>query len=232
VNSFRVIKALLFDFDGVILDTEKPIYQSWLEVYQSSGCQLPLSEWSKVIGTSPRGFDPFMSLEQQLGHKVDRESIAPVRRKRELELISERPIQPGIHDYLLGARRLGLKTGVASSSSRRWVGGHLSERGLLNYFDCIRTSDDVGHAKPDPELYHAILQCLNILTNQAIAFEDSPNGILAAKQAGLFCVAVPNEITCQLPLDRADLCLNSLAEMPLDVLISDIEKRWNGDDKY
>jgi len=217
------IQALIFDFDGLILDTEVPVYRSWQELYQSFGCQLPPSSWVHHIGVSPTTFDPFASLEQQLGNAVDRAGLAPQRRAREMQLIATQPIQPGVKPYLADAKRLGLKLGLASSSSSEWVRGHLSRLGLIAYFDSIRTAEDVKHAKPDPALYLAVLKDLAITPGQVIVLEDSPNGLLAAKRAGLFCVVVPNELTNQLPLDNADLCLDSLADLPLEGLLSRVE---------
>ena len=217
------IQALIFDFDGLILDTEVPVYRSWLELYQSFGCQLPPSSWVHHIGVSPGTYDPFASLEQQLGHAVDRASLNPKRRERELELIAEKPLQPGVESYLSDAKKLGLKVGLASSSSCQWVSGHLNRLGLLDYFDSLRTAEDVVHAKPDPALYLTVLEDLEVEPSQAIVLEDSPNGILAAKRAELFCVVVPNELTKLMPLDKADLYLESLADLSLEKLLSRVE---------
>ena len=217
-----MIKALIFDFDGLIIETEEPIYRSWLELYQSLGVPLPFSTWADVIGVAAEGFDPFDNLEKQLGRSLDREQIVPRRQARELELITALPILPGVKDTLIDARGLGLKNGLASSSSCEWVTGHLRRLELIDYFDCIRGKDDVMLAKPDPELFLAVLDDLNIQPQQAIVFEDSPNGILAAKRAGLFCIAVPTPLTRQLPLDQADMQINSLADMPLRDLILEI----------
>jgi beta-phosphoglucomutase-like phosphatase (HAD superfamily) len=119
---------------------------------------------------------------------------------------------------------LGLKLAIASSSTRAWVAGHLERFGLLDAFECIKTSDDVRLSKPDPELYLAALACLGLAPRQAVAFEDSPNGLLAAKRAGLVCVVVPTALTSQLSLDLADLQVESLADMPLKDLLDLISK--------
>lgn len=224
-----MIRALIFDFDGLILDTEGPIYQSWQELFASFGFQLPFSEWAGNIGTAEEPLDPFDLLEAQLGHPVDRESLEAKRRQRELDLIALQPILPGVRDYIEEAHSMGLKLGLASSSSRQWVTGHLRQRGLLSFFECIRTSDDVELTKPHPALYLSALEGLQVNAKEAIALEDSPNGILAAKRAGIFCVAVPNLLTRHLPLHHADLRLTSLAEMPLRELLSIVEKNGRFD---
>jgi HAD superfamily hydrolase (TIGR01509 family) len=214
-----MIRALIFDFDGLILETEGPSYQSWEEVYRSFGFPLPFSTWATIIGTSQGAFDPKQELERLVGGVVDWERVGLIRRERENALIEAQPILPGVEQYLIDARRLGLKTGLASSSSCRWVVGHLTRRGLVDYFDCIRGSDDVHRTKPDPELYLSVLNELDVRGDEAIALEDSPNGIRAAKEAGMFCVAVPNPLTRQLALNMADLRLESLLELPLEQLL-------------
>jgi HAD superfamily hydrolase (TIGR01509 family) len=218
-----VRRALIFDFDGLILDTELPEFQTWQEIYQDHGCDLPFGVWAQCIGTA-EGFNPYTYLEAQLGRPVDREGLTSRRRERCAELLQAQTVLPGVLDYLAAAKRLGLSLGVASSSTRRWVSGHLTRLGLEAHFGCMACSDDVQHTKPDPALYQLALQTLGVQAEHAIALEDSPNGILAAKRAGIFCVAVPNVLTRQLILDQADLCLTSLADLPLEQLLK--QKGW------
>jgi HAD superfamily hydrolase (TIGR01509 family) len=142
----------------------------------------------------------------------------------EMNLVLQLPPLPGTRNYIECAKTLGLKLGLASSSTREWVTGHLARLGLLQYFDCIKSSDDVKKTKPDPELFIKSLECLNVAANEAIIFEDSPNGIAAANQAGIFCVAVPNTLTKQLDTNHADMHLDSLAEIPLKALLDKVEK--------
>ena len=122
------------------------------------------------------------------------------------------------------ARRLGLGLGVASSSDRRWVEGHLERLGLHAHFDVIRCADDVPRVKPDPALYRAVLDAMGVRPEEAVALEDSPNGVLAAKRAGLACVAVPNPLTARLDLSAADLRVASLAELSLPELLTRLRR--------
>jgi len=216
-----MIRAIVFDFDGLILDTELPEFQSWQTIYQAHGYTLPLAVWATCIGTT-EAFDPYAYLEEQLGRAVDREAVQLRQRQQCDALIAAQAVLPGVHDYIADARRLDLQLGVASSSSRAWVHGHLTRLELHQHFVCIACRDDVPRTKPDPALYQAALAALGVRPEEAIALEDSPNGILAAKRAGLFCVAVPNVLTRQLPLDHADLQIPSLAALPLSELLRTI----------
>lgn len=214
-----MIKAIVFDFDGLILDTEISAYQTWQEIFAEYECELPFATWATCIGGSPQLFDPCVYLEEQIGRPIVREEVRQRRRQRHLELITAQSPLPGVEAYLRDARQLGLKIGLASSSPHIWVDTHLARLDIIDYFDSIQCFDDVAHTKPDPELYLAVLHALHVRGNEAIALEDSPNGVLAAQRAGIFCVAVPNLVTNQLPLEHADMRLNSLADIPLEELI-------------
>ena len=218
-----MIRALVFDFDGLILETEGPIFLSWQELYASYGFPLPFEVWATTIGSAEAEFDPARELERLVGQSLDWTAIEPARQRRELALISEQPLLPGVEQTLQEARRMGLKLGLASSSTCKWVNGHLRERGLRPYFEVVRAADDVRLTKPDPELYLAVLSALGVCGAEAVALEDSPNGIRAAKAAGMTCVAVPNHLTRQLALDEADLRLESLAEMSLESLLEKVD---------
>jgi len=213
---------LIFDFDGLILDTEGPIYRAWVEIYQELGADLPLSAWEVWVGGSPDGFDPCGYLETQLGRPVDREALTERASKREEELILAESALPGVEEYIADARRMGLKLGVASSSDCPWVYRHLERLGLRDQFDSIKCAEDVKNVKPSPDLYLAVLDQLGVGPEEAIALEDSPHGITSAQAAGLLCVVVPNPLTSQMPTDHADLELDSLADMPLEGLLSTV----------
>lgn len=213
------IKALVFDFDGLILDTEGPVFQSWQELFKKYGYQLTIEDWQIVIGSAEGTASFFNNLEGKLGEPLDIEKVGPARLAREVELIANQPIRPGVRQYIQDALEMRLKLGVASSSSCKWVMGHLERRGLKPSFDCIMGSDDVAVTKPDPTVYLAVLDRLGVSPAEAIAFEDSPNGVLAAKRAGMYCVAVPNSLTRQLRIEGADLLLDSLEDLSLAQLL-------------
>jgi HAD superfamily hydrolase (TIGR01509 family) len=214
-----MLRALIFDFDGLIMDTEGAILQSWQELYRSHGCELPLDLWLTGVGTAEWDVDLIAELEQQAGCPLDREGLTRERWRREGELVSSLPVLPGVLETLQEARRLGLKVALASSSSCAWLASHLERMGLADHFDVILGGDDVALTKPSPELFLAALESLEVQAGDAVVFEDSLNGILAARSAGIFCVAVPNGVTRHLPLEQADLRVNSLADLPVEKLV-------------
>lgn len=174
--------------------------------------------WGDVIGRGASYFDPYQELVDRLGHDLDREAVLDRRRARHMAMIAELEVLPGVRDAVAEAIRLGLRLGVASSSSRAWVTGHITRLGLEG-FECISCRDDVTNTKPDPELYLSVCACLGVAPEEAIALEDSANGIAAAKSAGMRCVAIPNPMTAGLDLSAADLRLGSLADTAVAELL-------------
>jgi HAD superfamily hydrolase (TIGR01509 family) len=217
-----LIEAVVFDFDGLVFDSETHEYETVVELFAEHGAELPLEVWGQCVGREVGFFDPFAYLEECTGARVDRDGLDARRRARFFERVeTEGPI-PGVEEALRAARSLGLKVGLASSSGRDWVEPQLRRLGLWRYFDCVRTADDVERVKPDPELYRSVLHCLGVEPSRAVAFEDSPNGALAAKRAGMFCVVVPNRITAALQFGEHDLRLESLMQAELAELLGRI----------
>ena len=213
------VRGLLFDFDGLIVDTETPSMASWQELYREHGHELPLEQWMTLVGTIGAPFDPYAHLEELAG-PLDREAVLQRRRDHELSLTDVEDLRPGILEYLEDARALGLKAAIVSSSTQDWINRHLARLERAEHFDAIVAADhDTARAKPAPTLYLEALDRLELDPEEAIAFEDSPNGIKAAKAAGIFCVAIPNGVTAALGFDEADLVLDSLANLPLRTLI-------------
>jgi HAD superfamily hydrolase (TIGR01509 family) len=220
------IRALIFDFDGLILDTETPEYQSWQEIYAEFGYELPIETWGQIVGgNGSSAFDPVDYLESHVGHKLNRTELVARLRARDAEIIAGQPVLPGVLETLTDARRLGLRLAIASSSPHSWVDPHLTWLGLIDQFDVIICVDDVGIAKPDPSLFLRAVEALDVARDEAIIFEDSPNGVLAAKKANIFCVAVPNPITRLLAFEAPDLLLDTLSEMKLEALLGMVEKK-------
>lgn len=206
---------MIFDFDGLIVDTEGPGFRAWSEVYESHGCSLPFDKYSACIGTIG-GFDLHGYLEEQSGRSFERSELENACNARWLELMKDQQLLPGIATCVSSAKTRGLKLAIASSSTQKWVTRNLRRFGLLDQFDAVCTREYVSAVKPDPALYLLALEKLAVTADEAIAFEDSPPGILAAKRAGLYCIAIPNSLTKDLSLDHADRCLSSLEEFDFD----------------
>jgi HAD superfamily hydrolase (TIGR01509 family) len=222
------VRAFLFDFDGLILDTELASRAGWQLLYREHGHELPTDLWATVVGTTHAPFDPMAHLEELVGEPLEREALNERRYAHEIALIEAEELRPGIADYLAAARQHGLKRAVVSSSTRRWVDMHLERLEATAGWDAICTADrDPARAKPAPVLYLEALERLGVAADEAVAFEDSPNGVRAAKAAGIFCVAIPNEVTRNLGLAEAgaDVVLDSLADLPAEALLRQLEAR-------
>ncbi len=189
-----MLKALIFDFDGTILDTETPEFENWQRLYREYENELELMDWGRGIGTWGT-FDPWAHLETKLGYALDRDAIHATQRPQLLKALNAQPMQPGVHELLLEARERGVKLAIASSSDIDWVRGWTDHLGIRESFDAFATRYEVEHVKPDPALYALALNKLGLEPNQAAAIEDSPNGARAALAAGLTCVVVPNPVT-------------------------------------
>jgi HAD superfamily hydrolase (TIGR01509 family) len=219
-----VVKGLIFDFDGLLVETEEPSFQVWQRVYREYGHELPLDRWLTLIGTATATFNPHAHLEERVGHPIDRESLRAQREAYYRELTAMQSLLPGVEDYIREGRRRRMKLAIASSSRRQWIVEHLDRLGIPpDQWDAIVTREDVEQTKPDPALYLEALRRIDVGAAEAIAFEDSRNGVLAAKAAGLFCVAVPNPMTANMDLTIADLRVDSLADLPLTELLEQIE---------
>jgi HAD superfamily hydrolase (TIGR01509 family) len=213
------VRGLLFDFDGLIVDTESSAFAAWSDVYREHGQELELERWSAGIGTLG-GFDPVHHLQELVEESLDHEVIRARAREHELTLVDAELLRPGVAEYLADAGRLGLAKAIVSSGSRDWIDRHLRRLERLYDWDAIVSADhDESRAKPLPTLYLEALAVLGLEPSEAVALEDSPNGVRAARAAGIFCVAVPNPTTASLGLEEADLVLDSLESMPLSELL-------------
>lgn len=205
-------RALIFDFDGTILDTEMPVYQAWADLYERHGQVLDLEMWQGIIGTD-RDPDHFANLEAVVG-TLD-PSLRDWRRVRRDELLHAQEIRPGVLQWLDEAEALGMPVGIASSSPIDWVTRHLDRLDLAHRFACLACCNEVIPAKPDPTSYRLACETLHADPKRSIAVEDSPHGIAAAKDAGMYVVATPHGLTSSLDLSRADLVVETLAELSL-----------------
>lgn len=211
-----MIKALIFDFDGTILDTETPEFYAWQHVYREHGAELGLNEWVRGVGAIG-AFDPYDHLQAFIDGPIDRDDIAARVRAHHQPVIQAQQPRDGILALFEQAHAHGLRMAVASSATHDWVDTHLQRLGLYHHFQVVKCRDDVapGRAKPHPDIYLATLQALAVDAAEAVAIEDSLNGMRAAKAAGIFTIVTPNPVTAQIDFAQADLVLASAALIDL-----------------
>ena len=211
------LEAIIFDFDGTMLDTETPEFQSWQSVYRDHGAILEISDWGRGIGTWG-AFDPWHDLETKIGRSLDKEPIAVAHHARVKAAIQAAELLPGVLDLLEGAKAAGIKLAIASSSNREWVEGWAFKLGILHFFAATATQDDVLRVKPDPALYVLACEKLSVQPQHALALEDSANGARSALAAGLRCAVIPNPVTRTLEFPSGVLKLETLENVRLEEL--------------
>lgn len=211
------IRAVVFDFDGLLCDTESSGYESVRDIFAEHGLTLTPAEWARRwVGRRSAG-RWVEDLEAALGRRLDRPALVERRRKIHHGRALQAPLRPGALDRILEARAAGLPTAVASSSHRPWVTGHLQRLGVDRLIDVVVCGDDVGdRSKPDPAVFLAAADALGVPPASMVVFEDSSHGITAARAAGAgLVIAVPNDVTVHLDLSDADLVVGSLADITL-----------------
>ncbi len=203
-------RALILDFDGTMLDTEKAVYEAWREFYEREGQHLTTEDWLAAVGYV-NGFDPRAHLEKLTGRGFHWPDADTWLSRRTLELVTPLLPFPGVRALLENGTRLGYRIGCASNSSADWVLPGLERLGLRDFFQVVRTRETVTRHKPAPDLYLGALADLGIADPAgSIAIEDSEPGVRAAKAAGLHIVAVPHALTRHQDLSLADEVLDSL----------------------
>ena len=215
-----MIRALVFDFDGLILDTETPLIDAYARVHAAHGVPFDRALFLRCVGHADFTFDPWRDFNPQ----ADRVALEVERRARKDELLFAQPILPGVVALLDAAQTLGFRIGLASNSDHAWVDAHLARLGLFARFDFIACREDAPSPKPEPDLYRHVLNRFGLRGHQAIAFEDSHAGSLAAKRANLWAVAVPNASTAHHDFAHVDLRVGTLAEVTLEGLVATFQR--------
>lgn len=216
-----MLKALIFDFDGLILDTETPEVLVWQSIYKEHGFELPVHEWEKTIGGYGLSkFDAAEHLALLSSGRLDPVSLRLRYRQEVDEIIHANPVLPGVVSMIEQAKENDLQVAIGSSSPHSWVDTHAKRLGIFDYFDRIICAEDVppGRTKPNPDIYLKALDQLKVKKDAAVVFEDSLNGVLASRRAGIFVVAVPNPLTAKMGV-TGDITISSLAELSLPELL-------------
>jgi HAD superfamily hydrolase (TIGR01509 family) len=215
-----MLRALVFDFDGLILDTESSFIEAYAAVHARHGVPFDREPLRREAGYVDYTFDPWHAF----GKAADRAALNAERRERNRELNLLLPIRPGLVPLLDDAQAAGLHLGVASNETHAHVEGHLGRVGLLPRFEFIACREDAASPKPEPDIYRLVLNRFGLRGSEAVAFEDSPIGTLAAKRAGMWVIAVPNETTAECDFTHAHWRAKSLEETPLAELRTRFER--------
>lgn len=209
-----MLRAFIFDFDGLILDTETPLIDAYAEVHAAHGVPFDRVAFLHSVGHADYAFDPWHGFSPH----ADRAALEIERRTCKEKLMLRLKILPGVEALLDAARTHGLRLGVASNSPHSWVDAHLARLDLLNRFDFVGCREDVPSPKPEPDLYKFVLNRFGLRGHEAVAFEDSHTGSLAAKRAQVWTVAAPNASTAHHDFTHVDWLVASLAEVDLPKL--------------
>lgn len=195
-------KAVLFDFDGVILDTEWPIYQSWKRLFEREGQDLAQDIYVKCIGSDFDTWSPPRYLEELTDKSFDWDKENAVRQVEIMRDLANAKPMPGVEKLIKGL--VEKPTAVVSSSSHNWVDGWVDKLGLMPYFNTLVCRGDAPKIKPAPDLFMEASKQLGIAPKDCLVIEDSMNGLLSAHQAGMKVLAVPNRLTSVLDFSQAE----------------------------
>ncbi len=221
------IRALVFDFDGLTVDSAGAEQQAWRDIYLACGTRVQFDDWNDAGEPTALSLDrdPCDQLERQLGERVDRAQIRRQVAQRKAEILANEAPLPGVRGFIDRASEIGLMLGIASQANRRRVEEQLHRLSLRERFDAIRCAEDVSPAMPDSALYISVCDALDVRPADSIAVQSSPGGIRSAKGAGLYCISVPDRVTGSVSMDKADLVLVSLATVTLDEVVERASQR-------
>ena len=213
--------AVIFDFDGIVLDSETPEYESHRRIYERCGVTLTVDEWCGVIGTWTEGHDEqwFTRLIVQSSDAPGRDAYFAERRRIFDEIVPAGPMR-GVQELLTTLRGAGIPTAIASSAPARWVVGAVERLGIRPLFDAVVTGDEVARRKPAPDVYLEAARRLGVDPARSIAIEDSGPGITAARAAGMRTIAIPHWLTERHDLSGADLQVAHAGELTLARLVA------------
>lgn len=214
--------ALIFDFDGTIVDTETAVYESWADAYRFAGIEpIDRERWLDDIGQADgQGLDVRGILCERLGTDEVPADVTAFRTQRRKEMLADEPIRDGVEAWLSYALSQSLPLGVASSSPSSWVHEHLDRLGLAQHFPVVSCADPGIAGKPDPLVFTLAASGLQVDPAHCLAIEDSTHGVSAAIAAGMRCIAAPGPMTVSMDFSHATLRVDSLADLnPADWLI-------------
>lgn len=212
------LHAIIFDFDGLIVDTEYPEYIALSSIYDEYCLELSMDDLRKNIGTQEFSFDPYAQLKNSGKMDLTREQFTAEWDRRKMATIDKAEAMPGVRALLDQAKSAGIKLAIGSSSPLVWVGRLARQVGVFDHFEVIVTKDDVSKTKPSPEIFLLSAERLGVPVNNCVVLEDSLNGLLAAQAAGIRSLWVPNKITAGMRVDPDQPRMDSMEKVDLALL--------------
>ena len=187
----RPLGAVVLDMDGTVLDTERVYVQTFCETVAQFGHSLPADFLHTLVGGTREQFQA--GLRARLGEDFPFDAHRQAYLARRDELLAQGiPMKPGVHELLDTIAALGLKTAIATASTRVNTEDNLVRAGLRGRFSVVVTRDDVEHSKPRPDIFLKAAQGIEVAPLHCLAVEDSHNGVRAAHAAGMMTVMVPD----------------------------------------
>ncbi|MFY7818755.1 MAG: HAD family hydrolase [Akkermansiaceae bacterium] len=209
------LRAVLFDFDGILVDTEWAIYQAWCRCFEEQGRELPLSIYTRCIGSDFATWSPKTYLEELTGKTFDWDRLDRDRQKEIIHELSDEGVMDGVQEIIEVLRARDIPLGVVSSSSHHWVDGWLDQLEIRQYFTHVVCRGDAPRIKPAPDLWLEAARRFDLSPASCLAIEDSHNGLISAQEAGMSVWVVPNRVTSVLDFSSAQerfTCLIEIAE--------------------
>jgi len=203
--------AVIFDFDGVIVGSERMRFSQLKRLLRPKNLYLKKSDFKNMVGKRTTAF-----LKERFGKKLTLKEVIEIAENRRVEelvyLKKHTKLISGVKPLIKLLRTRGIKLAVATGSRRKIVNTVLRRSGLLNYFDVLITGEDFESSKPNPEVYKLALAKLKTSAKNTVVIEDSPAGVLAAKRAGISCIAITTTQP-KMNLKKADIVANSFKEI-------------------
>lgn len=217
-----MLKALIIDFDGVIIDTERVHYelnQLWFQ--EHAGIDLPLDDYVVCVGANLKAL--FDHLRDKYGITLTEADMPRDEASEVARRTNQLPLLPCVRDLIETARKKGLVVTLCTSSHRERVLRQLERLEIRDLFDAVTTADDVTRVKPFPDLYLKALEKAGVRPEEALVIEDSRNGLLSARAAGVPCLIAYNSVTQYLDFTGAYEVVESLCKVDLDKIMEDFK---------
>lgn len=212
-----MLKTIIMDFDGLIVDTEVVWYQIYVEWFRKNkNYEMSVQEFLICVGSEAE--ELFKSLDSR-GIHVDREIFARDTQQRFIEESTKLPAKPGVEDFLKTAKKQGIVIALATSSTRKKPETHLNRLNLMKYFDLLVTAEDVQRIKPAPDLFLKTAEKAGCTVEECLVIEDSLNGLKAGLNANMRVLVVPNDVTKYCDFQGEYLMVNSLEDVDVEKLI-------------